>query len=256
MNAFRLFVYAAVAMSILAIILHMFWVFTPQPDAENKIKDMLSIAEANLGKYNARNIVLQQHVMLRAEDFDSASRTVIFLCNDLTNCCQQSKSCSKPIEWDNAAMKRFVISKQSKEVTISTRCRFERLYICRIYVGQEPAQLAIESITLSPANKVLALGENATIEFTIKNSGRLPMSVVPKAKIYVEDTSASNGNWSFLKEFYGNYLTLKPGQSKSDAIQLFVNMPGHYKIEFLAVEENDETNFIQETFDIRVREKE
>lgn len=253
MDTFRIFVYTIVALALMAVLLRMFAFFAPEQDVEKELSNMLSIAEANLGKYNASSIMLQQDKMLNAELFDTASRTVIFLCNNNSVCCQRAEACSKAIEWDNA-MRRFVLSKQKKEVRVAARCRFEKLFICRLYFGQEPAQLTLEKVSIVPESKVLELGEKPAVEFTIANTGKIYAIATPKIRLYLRDSSAQE-QWIFIDEFYGGDLGIGPGQSKSSRIELFINMAGHYKMDFVVFEKSDETDFVQESFEISIREK-
>ncbi|MCD6478365.1 MAG: hypothetical protein J7L44_00585 [Candidatus Diapherotrites archaeon] len=252
MNAMRLLVYAVVASALVFLVINIFQIFFPSQDYAKEIELMLDAAEVDLGKYVAREILLPANVKINAGDFDTASRSVVFICNNPAICCTQGKSCPKIIEWDNVFMKRYVLAKQAKKVKIAARCRFEELYICKIYIGSEPAQIMLEGASLSADRIELAKQSSVKINYVVKNIGRHIMVAVPKAKIYVKNILASAEKWVLLKEVKGERFSLQPNEALNNSLELNFDRPGAYRIEFTLFEENDETNYVEDEFKLRV----
>jgi hypothetical protein len=252
MNAMRLLVYAVIASVLVFLVVNIFQIFFPSQDYTKEIELMLGAAEVDLGKYVARELTLPSNVKIDASDFDTASRSVVFLCNNLAICCEQGKSCAKPLEWDNVFMKRYVLAKQAKQLKVAARCRFEELYICKIYIGLEPAQIELENASLSADRIELAKQSSIKINYVVKNIGKHAMVVIPKAKIYMKNIQATADRWIFLEEVKGKRFSLQSNETLNKSFELNFDRPGAYKIEFALVEEKDETNYVENEFEVTV----
>ncbi|MCX8189793.1 MAG: hypothetical protein N3F05_01025 [Candidatus Diapherotrites archaeon] len=253
MDTFRLFVVAFLAIVMIALLLQIFGLFEPTLDLEKEIKELIRIAESQPGKYFSKMLPLQGTLI--ADIFENEQRSLIFLCNSPSLCCEMAQKCGKNLEWNNIKTSRFITSKQKKQAYVSVRCRFQSLTICKVYFGQEPAQITIESFGIDVNQNTAFAGENIYINYSIKNTGKTSLIATSVAKLYASHTELSGEVWLFIKDFKGKDFALLSNESANDSINFSITAPGKYKIELFVYESNDETNFDSKSFELMVFEK-
>ncbi len=255
-RSFRLLVVAIVVIALLFVFFqfiapYFLWPYKPQEEIETRLK----IAEAKLGTYTTKELILPKEFATDAKAFDTASRSVVFECNNLALCCNKGKSCPKVIEWDNSYKGRYIKVKESKRLKVSARCRFEKLFICKVYVGEEPAQLSLQGVSIEPENEInLAQSKYVTISFKVKNTGKKSIiAVEPIAKIYIKEIEqgSEQTKWIFIEEQRYKTFPLSVDEEHSGQIQVRLRQVGKYKIHFLLREQTDETNYQEYEFEIK-----
>ncbi|MEM4662969.1 MAG: hypothetical protein QXM75_03025 [Candidatus Diapherotrites archaeon] len=251
MDTFKLLISTVVALVIIFLLLQIFGFFEKPINTEKEIKDMLSVAEVNLGRYNSKVLPLEGTIFMSI--FESDKRAVAPMCNNPALCCEINQSCPKVLEWRTEGTAMYVKTKQKKVTTVSTRCRFEKIHICRIYFGQEPAQVAIESLELLPHQEKIFSGDTIKINYSIKNTGATSMIVTPVVKLYsFHSDLSSSEDWLLIRNYFGKDIAMLKGEIESGSIELSINSPGRYKIELFAFERYDETNFATQSFEITI----
>ncbi len=145
--------------------------------------------------------------------------------------------------------------KESKRLKVSARCRFEKLFICKVYVGEEPAQLSLQGVSIEPENEInLAQSKYVTISFKVKNTGKKSIiAVEPIAKIYIKEIEqgSEQTKWIFIEEQRYKTFPLSVDEEHSGQIQVRLRQVGKYKIHFLLREQTDETNYQEYEFEIK-----
>ncbi|MBI4053355.1 MAG: M23 family metallopeptidase [Candidatus Diapherotrites archaeon] len=168
------------------------------------VERQLTAAEQRLGVENTvENVVIKPDETIQAKTYESDKRSVAFECNNPQVCCPKGQACGR-IKWDE----RSVAFNEFKAIRTSSRCGLENgIFLCKIYLGQTPAQIdlnvSIEQATLDLGGLYegkssveldlnlpkklpfidLAKGEALTLRILVKNSGR---TMLPFAKISAE----------------------------------------------------------------------
>lgn len=253
MDTFKLFVVAFLAIVIVAILVEIFGLFEPTVDIEKEIKELIRIAEAHPGTYYSKMLPLSGTLI--PDIFENDLRSLVFICNSSPICCDVGQKCKKPLEWDNTGTSRFLTSKQKKQAYVSARCRFQSLTICKVYFGQEPAQISIEGFSILPTSSPAITGETMTIKYSLKNTGKTSLVVTPVLKLYASHMELSGEGWLFIKDFKGKDIALLSNESADDSIEFSITAPGKYKVELFVYEGYDETNFDSRNVELLVIEK-
>ncbi|MFH1234627.1 MAG: hypothetical protein V1493_03360 [Candidatus Diapherotrites archaeon] len=251
-STFKLAVYFIVA-AVLAYLF--FFQFAPQylwkePLVE-VVKKNLDRAETQLGVYTAQDGSFSAGYTVKAEGFETSDRSVVFNCNSSLFCCEKGEDCGKTIRWDNTGIKRFFSFSQEKTVPVSTRCRYEKLYICKVYLGEEPAQVKIGSLGLDTT--VLDLAESNTLKaaFEIENTGKQDMVAMEvKARVFKKLEGSDGTMEKIFKKEFSTEFPLESGAKQKGELEIEITENGDYEIEVTAVEKTDETNYETQTLEV------
>jgi len=251
-NTFRLMVLAIVAVALIGIFIYQFSdFFKMKKNAEDEVKKKLDEAETDLGHFKSKIGSFEQEHTIQAMAFESTNRSIVFECNSELFCCAEGEKCEKSIEWDNAGNTRYFSFNDSKTIIVSGRCRHEEIYICRVYLGEEPAQVNIKEITFE--NEEFDLSENTkfSIGFETENVGQQDMfSTKAKAMVYkIISRHGTETERKLVDEFSVDF-PLGAGEEHSDEIELEITENGEYEIEVIIEEEDDETNYEKQVFEL------
>jgi len=226
--------------------------FAPQylypENQERLIKTNLGTAEIDLGHYNHQKTRFPEEFTVKAEGYESDERSLVFECNSEVLCCPKGRDCGgeKAIEWDNNGEKRFFSFKEEKLVEVSARCREEGIYICRVYIGEEPAQVKIESFELKDNSIDLDKGNKTSISFKLSNTGQqniLNVSSAVKLFKIKKMPYGANPEKNLVAEFRDFPFALEKGEEVERELEIWVPGNGDYLIEFISFESLDETNY-------------
>ncbi|MEM0360242.1 MAG: hypothetical protein QXK06_02810 [Candidatus Diapherotrites archaeon] len=250
-STFKLAVYGILAAALLYLFLFHFgpnYLWKENPI--EVVKKNLDRAEEQLGVYSTQEGTFKAGHTVHATGFESPDRAVVFNCNNSLFCCEQGKDCSKTIEWDNTGTRRYFSFNQEKTVPFSARCRYENLYICKVYLGSEPAQIQINQLELSTKELNLAETSKLKIPFEVENTGKKDIvSMQVKAKVFRKlERSDGTVEKKFVKEFSTEF-PLETGEKKSGELEIEISENGKYEAEITAVEKTDETNYRTKTLE-------
>ncbi len=247
---FKLLVYGITALALIAVISVFIFgqCFLFCSDPNDEIKELLDFAEIKTGKFSEKELLFPSEFVTKAEIFDSESRSVIFECNDLTVCCPKdnTQECSKQVEWNE----RTFSVKSEKRLPVFSRCRFEELAICKVFIGKEPAQLDFEMFFPETLNLSSSQTLNGTI--TVSNSGKeriLVVDIVSKIfslsfdEGFAKKNLFSESKTTLFPQTENTVIALEPNQSHSRDLALKVGSAGSYLAQITVVERNDLTNF-------------
>jgi hypothetical protein len=252
-STFKLAVYFIVA-AVLAYLF--FFQFAPQylwkEQPMEVVKKNLDKAETQLGVFASQDGTFSAGYSVQAEGFESPDRAVVFNCNSSLLCCEKGEDCEKTIRWDNTGTKRFFSFSQEKTVPISTRCRYEKLYICKVYIGEEPAQAKIGSLELN--TKELDLAESNTLKaaFEIENTGKQDMVAMEvKARVFKKLEGSDGSIEKIFKKEFSTEFPLESGAKQKGELEIGITENGDYEVEITAVEKTDETNYETQTLEVK-----
>jgi len=144
-SPFKLLVYAIFAIALLSVFYFLIWPLLAPPSGTAEIERNLKASETMLGAGISKQLFFQQGEGFSGQTFDSQNRSVSFQCNSPELCCPREKECPLAIEWGNRAIK----FNEPRNFWATTRCDFQNgLFVCRLYLGDLPAQLKIESLEM------------------------------------------------------------------------------------------------------------
>jgi len=233
MSSLRLLVYTIAAIAVIALVYQIMLPFIfPTPNNILIIERTLEASETGLGKGFFDEVRVQAGEGFSGETFDKKLRNTAFQCNSAALCCPQTEECSLTIEWDNRSIK----FNEPRTVLVTTRCDLQHgLYACTVYLGENPAQIEIESVE---APKEIDLG-NETLSFDIvfANTGNQETQQT-EVKVELFQRYLEEGKWvekpvedSLAIEAFGS---LKPGQKMQKTIFISLNQNGSFKAKIRA----------------------
>lgn len=254
-NIFKLVVYAIIVVVLLYLFFFHFaplylWPEKPETIVENQLKR----AETDLGHYSHQPSGFPEEFTVQAMGYETPHRSIVFECNDEILCCPKGKKCQRPIEWDNNAKKRYFTFKEYKPVEVSARCRYEDIYICKVFLGKQPAQVSISEIELQDSELDLTEKKTTKIKYKIKNTGKKDMIAVQgTARVYKIKRLpfGQEPEKTFIGEFKDEEFSLERGAETEREIQIQIKENGEYQIEFTAFEKTDETNYEKKTIELK-----
>jgi len=256
-SSFKTLVAAIIAIIIIAIFLIYFSGFFKVPRKPDEvIREQLEKAETKLGQYYTDKAFFKAETEMHADPFDSQSRTVTFVCNHPRHCCPKGvlgADCHQRIMWDNSPNRRFFSFREDSEEVISARCRFEEIYICKVYIGEEPAQVALPEVDIDKSDVNLAEGNEVKLSFQVKNVGKQDMSAIDViAKLYRREFNPHLQKYEYklVSEKKLEPFSLHINASVGKQISIEIPENGTYKLNLLVRENTDETNFVEKEFEI------
>ena len=225
-SVLKLLITAIASVALIAVIYTMFVV--PADDPSLLIKKQLETAQVELGKIQQIQLITySKDYALQGKTFDDRGRSLAFECNNEDMCCLKNEKCGE-IEWDE----RVITFKKKQPVETISRCFLEEgIFVCRVYFGQEPAQIEITKI-IAKNNLELNQGNEFPISVKLKNSGG---SIMPhgsvELKIYQWQTQFEKSALVFLTQI-SQPLTVMA--SDEEVIKEFIFYPetsGKHEIE-------------------------
>jgi cell wall-associated NlpC family hydrolase len=218
-STFRLLVYSIVFL-ILIYLISTFFFFPLNPMQE--LNEGIEIAEKNIGKFNSIKINFPEETIFSSRVFNSPDRFILFECNyDLK--CDPTK-----IQVDFNSVK--IISPQ--EQVVSFRCIQDYpLNQCKIYFGQEPAQINL--LELNSKKEFNLDSEKAVISFTYSNSGAIDAEkCIALITVKKEETSNNRKINALYSEKKIDLGSVFAGEKNSKQAELNLLVEGKYLIEF------------------------
>ncbi|MCX6802719.1 MAG: hypothetical protein NT067_06435 [Candidatus Diapherotrites archaeon] len=254
-DTFRLAVYAIIA----AALLYIFFVhFAPaylwKEKPEQIVGKQLQAAETQLGQYSHQEGKFPKELTMKAEGYESMSRNVTFECNYDIFCCPKGEECSRAIEWDNNQEKRYYSFKQAEPVEVSARCRYENIYICKVFLGKEPAQVKITGFSATDIELDLTKKNTTTIKYAVKNTGQPDLiAAQATARLYKikKLPYGQEPEKTLVYEAKGEEFGLGTGEETGKELQVEITENGNYEIEFTVQEKTDDTDFETKTFEVK-----
>ncbi len=213
---FRMAIMAVVTIILIYLALTLF-VF-PESDFIKEMNKGLTYSQENLGKSYSKQVFYPKGLGVTAkESFDTPQRVVSFQCNKASICFGEFISVEE----------RGIFINGQFTATTSFRCIYSgNLYVCRIYIGERPAQMIFKVIDLNV--------EKDELRLSIENTGNIDASDAKTTiKIYKKDLIA--GSW--VKTLYSEPITkeinsLKKGEEKQVLFELGITENGLYVVEF------------------------
>ncbi len=180
MNPFRLLVYAVAAAAFLWIFMAFVApMFFPAEDPVAAIGEGLSISELTPGQYVPYTLDLKSDLGMDASLFDTSARSVILHCNNPSVCCSLEglvdecggiERCGAYGECRVAVSNRNLVVLEASKVRSAARCIPEfNLHVCRVYLGEEPAQVRIVEVGYDEEFDLSK--EEAGLKVGVKNTG-------------------------------------------------------------------------------------
>ena len=155
-------------------------------------------------------------------------------CTSPSLCCQKGvlieEGCDKVVSWDNT----FFSVKERKAIQTFLRCiEKERVFLCKLFVGDKPAQAKIDSVEFVGLNE---LGESE-IRLILTNSGE---QVLANGRLSLELYKKNNESWE--RTYYDSnrkeFELIKPGSFETVIWPINPSNIGQYKAVFLFEAEN------------------
>lgn len=236
----------AIATAALVAVIYMMFVI-PADDPGTLIKKQLETAQVELGKIQQIQMMeYSKGYMLQGKTFDVRGRSVAFECNNENICCMKDEKCGE-IEWDE----RLIAFKKKRPVETISRCFLEEnIFVCRVYFGQEPAQIEIEEV-IAEENLNISIGNKFPVSVKIKNSGS---SIIPygsiELKLYQWQTQFEKSKLVFITQISQPITVMNPDE---EVVKEFVFNPetsGKYEIRIKAEGEN--SGFWEKTIEFEV----
>ncbi|MBN2067198.1 MAG: hypothetical protein JW744_01895 [Candidatus Diapherotrites archaeon] len=232
-SGFRLLIYAIAAVLLAWLFITYFGpLFFPPSDPALQIGAALDEAEIALGKARTRNVLFSGGTLIQGSSFDSSLRNVNFMCNSSSICCPKGVSCSASIEWDDRKIK----INETRYVKTSARCSEEEgLMLCRVYFGEEPAQ--VEILSIGSGEEFDLSNGKPEISANLKNAGsqEMPQGAIELRVFQLVSNSGITG-----EHFMGNVSktvetgALAAGAEKAIPIELDIEEQGSFKAEVRA----------------------
>jgi len=227
-TGFKLLVYAILAVATIGLAYLIFLpLIFPTPNNTELIENSLGASETGLGKAFSAETYFQEGEGFTGDTFDTRYRSVSFECNSARLCCPMGEECGLPIEWNNRKIK----FNQARTLLVATRCELDYgLYACKVYIGEEPAQIEIVSID-APEEADLGT-EKMWFDVSFKNSGNqeAPHTIV---SIEVFERYLEDGKWvekplenGTVTESFGS---LAPGQKSQQRLSINLNQNGSFR---------------------------
>ncbi|MCX6802370.1 MAG: hypothetical protein NT067_04630 [Candidatus Diapherotrites archaeon] len=252
-STFKLAVYVIVALVLAYLFFFQFaplylWKEAPQ----EVVKKNLDKAETQLGVFASQEGTFTAGYTVKAEGFESPDRAVVFNCNKDLFCCEKGEDCEKAVQWDNTGIKRYFSFSQEKIVPISTRCRYEKIYICKVYLGEEPAQAKIDKLELDTQELDLAESNTLKAAFEVENTGKQDMIALEvKARVFKKLESSDGAVEKIFKKEFSKEFPLESGAKQEGELEIEITENGDYEVEITAVEKTDETNYETKTLEAK-----
>lgn len=252
-NPFKLLVFAIIVVALLALF---FFYFAPlylwKEEPTEAVKTQLEIAETQLGHYASQDAVFSSGYTVQATGFESPHRSIVFECNSEIYCCEEGKDCEKAIEWDNAGKRRYFSFKETKGVKVSARCRYEDIYICKVFIGKEPAQVKIQSLELEPQELDLSKENSLRANFEVENTGEKGMIAVEAiARLYKKQVNRHGELERVLKKESSKEFSLGVGEEYKGELEIEIGENGEYEVEIIVREKTDGTNYEKQSFEVK-----
>jgi len=242
---------------VLALLYIFFTVIGPayiwQENPEPVINGALGQSETDLGHYNSATGSFADGYTVQAIGFESDSRSIVFECNNPIYCCEEDGECDKTIKWSNSGERYFAIQ-EDKEIDVSTRCRYDEIYICKVFLGAEPAQVDLIKEPEVPASVDLAESNSIPLNFTVLNTGENAMSgTTALAKLFKikKMPFGQEPEKLLVEEFSTEEFFLSAGDEIESELGVEIPGDGDFLIEFTVSEQSDETNFESREFEFK-----
>ncbi|MFH1234088.1 MAG: hypothetical protein V1493_00540, partial [Candidatus Diapherotrites archaeon] len=254
-NTFRLAIYGIIVAILLYIFFFHFgpaYIWKEQP--QQIIGKQLQFAETQLGQYSHQEGEFREGLTARTDGYESTSRNVTFECNYDILCCPKGEKCSKAIEWDNNQEKRYFSFNETKPVEISARCRHESIYICKVFIGAEPAQVKITESSLSDKELDLTKKRTAAISYKVQNTGKKGIVAAQATALLYKIKKLPYGQEpekTLVQEFKGEEFALGIGEEAEKELLTEITENGDYLVEFMVKEKTDDTDYETKTFGLK-----
>lgn len=174
MNVFRLLIVAVLAgVTLYFIVSLMSPLLRPQTIASRAVEEILIDAQANVGHGATVSLTLQKDQSLFARNYDQPTRSVSFECSG-GGCCPFLEGCPSAI----GSTAERILTFEKTDVSLTARCENTNVAIhaCRVYVGEEPAQVKLENVKLSA--EILSTNEEITFSGSVRNTGKVSSGTV------------------------------------------------------------------------------
>jgi len=245
---FKLIVYAIAALALIGLILVIANAFFQGTDLVNEINEQLRKAEIDLGKLKTKNFNVKE-TTLQAKAFETNNRNIVFQCNDLKYCCDKSPlnelntACNKNIVWNE----KKVLIKKNAIMDVSSRCYFDKIFWCTIFIGQKPSQITTE-LKLAENLKEIETGKEYYFELKTTNIGeQFSVELLREITInlVLKETKTK------INELQLPPIRLAPNDEIIEKIPFTVNLPGDIEIYVKTFETLDKTNFEEKTIKVK-----
>ena len=247
-------VIAVVAFALLFLFLQYFApLYFWREEPTEAVESQLERAETQLGHFTSEDTYFPAGFVVQATAYESVNRSIVFSCNSELHCCGEGEDCGKAIEWDNAGERRYFSFSAQKPVAVSARCRHEDLYICKVFIGEKPAQVKIKELDLETTELDLAETESLKVSFEAENTGGKDMAAVEAiARLYKLKSRPETGiepERELVEEFSVEF-GLEQGEEHSGKIEVKITENGKFQLEIILQEKTDETNYELQSFDV------
>lgn len=243
-SGLRIFIYAVAAIALIWIFLaYIAPLFVSPAETVRQMNNALKISEMNLGKSYTVEVLYPGEFAARAADsVDAPDRFVSFVCNSAELCL------SGAVVADERSMR----VKDARVISTTFRCNYaEGLFYCRVYLGQEPAQLEFTGFDIGEKYD-LSKNQKTEISFTVKNTGKASaVESTHTAKLY-KKTIISGGEKEILysEPFRKTVAEIKPGENETIGFDLGISENGKYSIVIRS--EGTDAGFDEKKFDFEV----
>jgi len=244
-----------VVIFVLALLYVFFTVIGPayiwQENPPSIINEGLGKSETDLGQYFTKVGSFSKEYTVQAQGFESDGRSIVFECNNPIYCCEEDAECNKVIEWSNSGDRYFAIQ-EDKEIDVSTRCRFEEIYICKVFLGAEPAQVELIEEPVVSEEVDISKSKTLPLNFSVLNSGKKGMSgTIASAKLFKikKMPFGQEPEKVLVEEFSTDRFSLAAGDKTELGLGVEIPGNGDYLIKFTVFESGDKTNFESKEFE-------
>ena len=194
MNTIDLFIYAIVALALIAVFLALAQNFPPLENNSTLIKKTLDEArlDPSLGKtFLVGTLNFERDQLMTASSLRLEGTLLSIECTNPEYCCVRKsqqidqQTCEKNFEWDYDFIRPF----QAKKTNTYVRCvDIDKINTCKVFIGSSPAQAEIENIENIGKNS----NGNTEIKVTLTNLGSTTLTIgTASIKLYKN----TNGKW-------------------------------------------------------------
>ncbi len=242
MRVFDLIVWAVISIILLLIVISLFNNIEAENDLKTELENGLKLAETDellgkLVKLNARKV--ESDYLLSKTNFDLVNRSIAIECTNPDICCPMSEECEK-IEWDQT----MAIFKSEKEYDFFVRCVFDRISVCKIYFGKEPAQAKIDDINL-----ISKQGTSSIIQLIVSNNGKVNLI---EGNSTIELFKKVKNNWEKTSEVFPHQTIslLQPNQKHIFVWNVETKTIGEYQLK--TIFQGNNAGFDSKTIDFNI----
>jgi hypothetical protein len=231
MNVFRLLIVAVLAgVTMYFIVSLMSPILRPQTIAARAVENILIDAQADVGHSATVSLTLQKDQSLFARNYDQPTRSVSFECAG-EECCPFLENCPSAI----GSTPERILTFETTDISLTARCENTNVNIhaCKVYAGEEPAQVKLENVQLSA--ETLSTSDEITFSGSVRNTGKVSSGIVTlRVEIWGKTFVSGKEEDTLVGEKEQTLEMIDAEKARPFSIQTRILAPGEYHARIIA----------------------